>query len=163
MHFYCKYPHVSWQNERRSCAHLSKGCFISSGQLTQILATKGSFICGFFKTHTHTRNQENHSTACKEIFLNPSWVFCLVGWFWFWFFPFGFLGLHLWHMDVLRLGVESELQLSVHTITTVNGIRAMSVAYTTAHGNVGSLTHCARPGIKPTSSWTLLRFGFVTC
>ena len=27
----------------------------------------------------------------------------------------------------------------------------MSATYTTAHGHAGSLTHCARPGIEPTS------------
>ena len=27
----------------------------------------------------------------------------------FYFYVFVFLGLHLWHMEVLRLGVESEL------------------------------------------------------
>ena len=36
------------------------------------------------------------------------------------------LGPHLQHMEVPRLGVESELQLP---------------AYTTAHGTTGSLTH----------------------
>ena len=36
------------------------------------------------------------------------------------------LGLHLQRMEVPRLGAESELQLP---------------AYTTAHGNAGSLTH----------------------
>ena len=34
----------------------------------------------------------------------------------------------------------------------------MSVTYTTAHGNTGSLTHGAGPGIKPKSSWILIRF-----
>ena len=33
------------------------------------------------------------------------------------------------------------------------GIRASSATHTTAHGNAGSLTHWARPGIRPTSSW----------
>ena len=37
-----------------------------------------------------------------------------------------FLELHPQHMEVPRLGVESELQLP---------------AYATAHGNTGSLTH----------------------
>ena len=36
----------------------------------------------------------------------------------------------------------------------------MSMTYTTAHNNMGSLTHCARPGIKPASSWLLV--GFIT-
>ena len=49
-------------------------------------------------------------------------------------------------MEVPRLGVESELQL---------------LAYTTAHCNARSLTHWARPGIKPESSWILV--GFVIC
>ena len=30
--------------------------------------------------------------------------------------------------------------------------------YNTALGNAGFLTHCAKPGIKPTSSWILVRF-----
>ena len=39
--------------------------------------------------------------------------------------PLPFRALPAWHMEGLRLGVESELQL---------------LAYTTAHGNAGSLT-----------------------
>ena len=52
-----------------------------------------------------------------------------------------FLGLHPWHMEVPRLGVESELQLPVYTTAQQCGIRAASSTYTTAHGNAGSLTH----------------------
>ena len=37
-------------------------------------------------------------------------------------------------------------------------IQAESVTCTTAHGNVGSLTPCARPRIEPVSSWILVRF-----
>ena len=37
-------------------------------------------------------------------------------------------------------------------------IWAVSATYTTAHGNAGSLTHWARPGIKPATSWFLVRF-----
>ena len=35
---------------------------------------------------------------------------------------------------------------------------ATSTTYTTAHGNARSLTHWARPGIEPTTSWFLVRF-----
>ena len=35
------------------------------------------------------------------------------------------------------------------------GIRSASATYTTAHSNAGSLTHPARLGIEPSSSWTL--------
>ena len=60
-------------------------------------------------------------------------------------FCFCFLGLHLRHMEVPRLGVESELQL---------------VAYATATATTrpGPLTPCARPGIEPASAWILVRF-----
>ena len=37
-------------------------------------------------------------------------------------------------------------------------IQASSVSYTTALSHTGSLTHWARPGSKPTSSWILIRF-----
>ena len=40
------------------------------------------------------------------------------------------------------------------------GIQATSATYMAAHGNAGSLTHRARPGIEPMSSWILV--GFVT-
>ena len=39
-------------------------------------------------------------------------------------------------------------------------IQAASATYTIAHRNTGSLTHWARPGIKPLSSW--IEVGFVT-
>ena len=51
------------------------------------------------------------------------------------------LGLHLWHMEVLRLGVELELQLPVYTTPQQPQIRVMSANYTTAHSNARSLTH----------------------
>ena len=35
---------------------------------------------------------------------------------------------------------------------------AASATYTTAHSSAGSLTHWVRPGIKPVSSWILVRF-----
>ena len=37
-------------------------------------------------------------------------------------------------------------------------IQAMSATYTAVHSNAGSLTHWAKPGIEPASSWTLVRF-----
>ena len=36
----------------------------------------------------------------------------------FFFWSFVFLGPHLWHMEVPRLGVESELQLPAYTTAT---------------------------------------------
>ena len=67
----------------------------------------------------------------------------------FFSFFFCFLGPHLWYMKVPSLGVESELQLPAYTSATA--LRDLSLVFdlTTAHGNAGSLTHRARPGIKP--------------
>ena len=39
-----------------------------------------------------------------------------------------------------------------------HGIQAPPVTYATALGNARSLTHCAGPGIEPTSSWILVGF-----
>ena len=61
----------------------------------------------------------------------PQWEFL--------FFFFGFLGPHPQHMEVPRLGVESELQLQTYATATTKP--ATSVTYTTAHGNTRSLTH----------------------
>ena len=36
----------------------------------------------------------------------------------YYYYYFAFLGLHLWHMEVPRLGVESNLQLPAYTIAT---------------------------------------------
>lgn len=46
-------------------------------------------------------------------------------------------GVHPRLMEVLRLGVELELQLPVTATGTAD--QAASVTYTTAHGNAGSL------------------------
>ena len=66
---------------------------------------------------------------------NQYTIFCFV-------LFFVFLGPHPLHMEVPRLGVQSELQLP---------------AYTTAHSSARSLTHWVRPRIEPTSSWILVR------
>ena len=57
-------------------------------------------------------------------------------------FGLSFLRLHPGHMEVPRLGIQSELQLPT---------------YTTAHSNAGSLAHWEGPGIQPVPSWILVR------
>ena len=68
-------------------------------------------------------------------------------------FFFFFLGPHPQYMKVPRLWgrISPMPQPQQHRIW------AMSVTYTTACGKVGSLTHWARPGIEPVSSWLLVR------
>ena len=76
-------------------------------------------------------------------------------------FFFCFLGPHLWHTEVPRLGVESELQLLAYTIATAmqDPSHICELHHSTiAHGNTGSLTHWARPGIEPTFSWIQVKF-----
>ena len=56
-------------------------------------------------------------------------------------FVFVFLEPHPRHMEVPRLGVELELSRLLMPQPHQHGIRAMSVTYTTARGNAGSLTY----------------------
>ena len=50
--------------------------------------------------------------------------------------------------------VKSELQLRPTLEPQQCGIQAPSMTYTEACSNAGSLTHWARPGIGPATSWT---------
>ena len=53
--------------------------------------------------------------------------------FWFLFVCFAFLGLYLWHMEVPRLGVESELQQPAYT--TATAMRDPSCVYNLHHSS----------------------------
>ena len=61
--------------------------------------------------------------------------------FFLFFFFFVFLELYLRHMEVLRLVVESKLQLRPEPQPQQCQIPAASVTYTTDHHNAGSLPH----------------------
>ena len=72
------------------------------------------------------------------------------------FFFFCFLGLHLQHMEVPRLGVESELPLPAYTIAIA--MRDPSHIYDLHHssGQHQMLNPLSkRPGIEPASSWII--------
>ena len=45
-------------------------------------------------------------------------IFKFLSFFYIFLFRFAFLGPHLWHMEVPRLGVQLELQLPAYTTTT---------------------------------------------
>ena len=74
------------------------------------------------------------------------------------FFFYCFLGPHLPHMEIPRLEVESEPQRPAYT--TATAIRVLSCVYNLHHSSrqCQSLTHWARPGIEPATSWFLVRF-----
>ena len=74
----------------------------------------------------------------------------------FYFFSPFFLSCHIYG---IWLGVESELQLLACANSHSNTGSKLHLWPThTACGNAGSLTHWARPGIEPSSSWILVRF-----
>ena len=73
-------------------------------------------------------------------------------------FVFVFLGLHSQHMEVPRLGTNGSCSHQPMPEPQQCWIQAASATYTTGHGDAGSLTHWARPGIEPVSSWMLVGF-----
>ena len=78
----------------------------------------------------------------------------IVNAFFSFFLVFFFLGLHLWHMKVPRLG--SNQSYSCQCTPQLHRIWAAPMTYITAHSNTRSLTHWVRPGIKPATSWLLV-------
>ena len=87
------------------------------------------------------------------------WLWVLGGFFVFFFFLFFFL---LFRAKPTAYGCSQArgwiraATASLHH--SYSNLGSMSATYTTAHSNARSPTHWARPGIKPESSWTLVRF-----
>ena len=81
---------------------------------------------------------------------SKKFLFCFI-----YLFSFVFLGPHPRHMEVPRLGVQSELQLMAYATATATPDPSHICTYTTAHSNAGFLTHWTRPAIKPESSQML--------
>ena len=74
-------------------------------------------------------------------------------------FFFVFLGLHLWHMEVPSLEVESELQLLAYTTVTAMLDPSRSLNLPQLVTMMDPLNHWVRrPGVKPASSCILARF-----
>ena len=71
---------------------------------------------------------------------------------------FCFLGPPLWHMEVPRLGLNQRCSCQPTPQPQQHRIWTMSVFYITVHSNAVSLTHQARSGIEPASSWILVGF-----
>ena len=67
------------------------------------------------------------------------------------FLFFFFLGSHLRHMEVPRLGIESELQHLAYTTATPDPIRVCN-----RHHSSCQLLDPYRPGIEPAPSWVLV-------
>ena len=90
------------------------------------------------------------------------YFFSIIGYFSFFFFLsfyyLSFWGPHLWHMEVPRLGSNWRCHHWPMPQPQQCQNWATSATYTTAQGNARSSTHWARPGIEPTTSWSLVRF-----
>ena len=74
---------------------------------------------------------------------------------------FCFLGPHMQHVEVPRLGVKSELQLPASATATATLDPSLVCSVHHSSQQCGSLTHRAKPGIEPITSRILMRF--VTC
>ena len=74
------------------------------------------------------------------------------------FFSFAFLGPHLQHTEVSRLGVESKLQLLVYTTATAT--QDLSCVWDLHHSSWQRriLNPLSEIRVKPTASWFLVGF-----
>ena len=98
---------------------------------------------------------EDHTWQCSKICFGWMQSF----FFFFWLFGFlAFLGPYPWHMEVPRPGSNRSCSCRPMPQPQQCQIHTTSATYTTAHGNARSSTHWARPGIKPATSWFLVRF-----
>ena len=81
-------------------------------------------------------------------------------WFFFFFLFFLFRATPVaYAYESSRLGVTSELQQSAYTTATaMPDPICICNLYHNFYSSTGSLTHWVRPAIKPSSSWTLVRF-----
>ena len=68
-------------------------------------------------------------------------------------------GVHLYPMDIPRLGVELEMQLPNYTTATaMPDLSCICNLHHSSRQNARSLTHWERPGIEPASWWILVGF-----
>ena len=106
------------------------------------------------KSLTARPPENSKNLSLNQVFLCVFWVF--VEFFVLFCFFIVFFRAP-WRMEVPRLGVKLELQLTAHT--TVTAIRNLSHVCDLHHSssNTRSLTHGARQGIEPATSWILVR------
>ena len=74
------------------------------------------------------------------------------------FLSFFLLGPHQQHMEIPRLGVQSDLLLPAYARATATPDPSFVCDLHHSSGNAGSPTHWARPGTKPESSRILIGF-----
>ena len=132
-----------WNTVSHHCKNLSRGLF---------MALPRSFLLSLTLAATHAL------PLCTPSFTSLYfWHHYL--WLYYYYYYCHFRAVPR-HMEIPRLGVESELQpLAYPTATVTSDLsHVCAVTSTTAHGNTRSLTHWVRPGTEPASSWMLVRF-----
>ena len=82
----------------------------------------------------------------------------IFGVFLFCFLSFVFWGLHLGYMEVPRLGVQLELGLQACATAAATCDPSCICNLHHSSWQAGSLTHWARPGMEPSTSWFLVSF-----
>ena len=110
----------------------------------------------------------SHCISCKNCcFANGYYTFkqFLFPFFLSFFFFFFFFCLSSWAAPSAYGGSHARGRIratagGLHYSHSPNQIWATSATYTTAYSNArsGSLTHWARPGMEPASSWKVVRF-----
>ena len=111
------------------------------------------FICQRWVTDSGPHSREGGLSQVKNTIESVDIVFNQLPAF----LPcFLFLGPHLQHMEILRLGENQSCRRMIQP--QQRQIQAASATYTTSHGNAGFLIHWARPKIEPASSCILVRF-----
>lgn len=93
-------------------------------------------------------NTNKNTFSCHLVKLKPNILSI------FWFILFFLLWLYLWHIEVPRLGVASELQLSAYSTATATW--DPSCICDLCGRLPRSLTHLARPQINPTLSYQFI-------
>ena len=119
---------------------------------------RGGDEAGALRATGNCYEKKNKSWGRRVSFVD--WAHNLISFFFFlsfflFFFFFCLFGPHLWHIEVPRLGVESELQLRLTPRPQYHQIWATFVTYAAAYSNTKSLPAQSSQGIEPTSSWRL--------
>ena len=91
---------------------------------------------------------------CLNIFREKIYFLKLNDCIWVYFFFCLFRAAPMAYGDSQARGTIGAAAAGLHQKHS----NAVTVTYTTAHGNAGSLTHWARPGVKPATSWFLVGF-----
>ena len=120
---------------------------IQSDNLCLVLGVFRPLIFNYLTVYFSVQIHYHHEFSIYPIVLCPPFLF-----------PFSFWNRTRYIWKFPGLGLNWSYSCRPGPQPQQRGIWAKPAIYTTAHCNTRSLTHWARPGIKPLSSWVLVRF-----